>query len=183
MMVPRGAGAARMRSIVTRLIPVSWCTRCLLIPAPTAHRTRLSRSRVTKAHSVSMASASSGVMFTTVHVLHCTINGMTSVSAADASMGGVRFPAVVWPPRLLRPPRPPALIYLDLNHFINLARTIAGEAVPNGYDALLRAVRRACSEDRAVFPLSARAQARAQKKKYQKSTAAHAMAISRMTPA
>jgi hypothetical protein len=94
-------------------------------------------------------------MFTTVHVLRCTLNDVTPVSAADASAGKVSSPAVLWPPCLLQPQRPPALVYLDLNHYINLARTIAGEPVPNGYEALLLAARRACSEGRAVFPLSA----------------------------
>ena len=61
----------------------------------------------------------------------------------------------MWPPRILRPPRPPALIYLDLNHYICLARTVAGEMVPGGYDSLLRAARSARRQGRAVFPLSA----------------------------
>jgi len=43
-----------------------------------------------------------------------------------ASTGSAPFPAaVVWPRRLLQPPRPPALIYLDLNHYIYLARAVA----------------------------------------------------------
>ena len=29
---------------------------------------------------------------------------------------------VVWPARLLQPPRPPPLVYLDMNHYINLAK-------------------------------------------------------------
>jgi hypothetical protein len=67
----------------------------------------------------------------------------------------VPLPAVVWPPRILRPPRPPALIYLDLNHYICLARAVAGETVPDGYDSLLRTARTARRQGRAVFPLSA----------------------------
>jgi hypothetical protein len=35
-------------------------------------------------------------------------------------------PEIVWPPRVVQPARPPALVYLDLNHYINLARTAAG---------------------------------------------------------
>lgn len=67
----------------------------------------------------------------------------------------VQIPAIVWPPRILQPPRPPALIYLDLNHYICLARTIADETVPDGYDSLLRAARSARRQGRAIFPLSA----------------------------
>jgi hypothetical protein len=44
MLVPAGAEAARMRSIVDRPMPVSWLTRYLLTSAETACRTRLSRS-------------------------------------------------------------------------------------------------------------------------------------------
>src|SRR5260370_1231146 len=51
-----------MRSIVERPMPVSRCTRCLLRPAATAARTRVSRSRVTVTHSMSRCSASSGAM-------------------------------------------------------------------------------------------------------------------------
>jgi hypothetical protein len=63
-------------------------------------------------------------------------------------------PEIVWPPRVVQPARPPALIYLDLNHYINLARTAAGLQVPDGYDGLLRAATAARQQDRAVFPLS-----------------------------
>jgi hypothetical protein len=63
-------------------------------------------------------------------------------------------PEIVWPPRVVQPARPPALIYLDLNHYINLARTAAGLQVPDGYGSLLRAATAARQQDRAVFPLS-----------------------------
>jgi hypothetical protein len=63
-------------------------------------------------------------------------------------------PEIVWPPRVVQPARPPALIYLDLNHYINLARTAAGLQVPDGYGGLLRAATAARQQDRAVFPLS-----------------------------
>jgi hypothetical protein len=63
-------------------------------------------------------------------------------------------PEIVWPPRVVQPARPPALIYFDLNHYINLARTAAGLQVPDGYDGLLRAATAARQQDRAVFPLS-----------------------------
>lgn len=52
-------------------------------------------------------------------------------------------PDIVWPPRILKPSRPPALVYLDLNHYIYLARAAAGDAtVPAGYGALLIVVGR-----------------------------------------
>jgi hypothetical protein len=63
-------------------------------------------------------------------------------------------PEIVWPPRVVQPTRPPALVYLDLNHFIYMARTAVGLAAPDGYDGLLRAATAARRQDRAVFPLS-----------------------------
>jgi hypothetical protein len=63
-------------------------------------------------------------------------------------------PEIVWPPRVVQPARPPALVCLDLNHYINLARTAAGLKAPDGYDGLLRAATGARWQDRAVFPLS-----------------------------
>jgi hypothetical protein len=45
---------------------------------------------------------------------------------------------IVWP-RVIQPARPPALVCLDLNHYINLARTAVGLDTPDGYDGLLRA--------------------------------------------
>jgi hypothetical protein len=63
-------------------------------------------------------------------------------------------PEIVWPPRVVQPARPPALVYLDLNHYINLARAAAGMETPDGYDGLLRAATASRQQDRAVFPLS-----------------------------
>jgi len=58
--------------------------------------------------------------------------------------------------RVRQPARPPALVYLDLNHYINFARTAAGDAtVPAGYDELLGPCRDARQDGRALFPLSA----------------------------
>jgi hypothetical protein len=62
---------------------------------------------------------------------------------------------VVWPPLLIRPPRPPAVVYIDLNHFINLAKVAIGKPAPAGYAELLAAARDAMSTGRATFPLSA----------------------------
>jgi hypothetical protein len=61
---------------------------------------------------------------------------------------------VVWPPRLIQPERPPAVVYLDLNHYINMAKVVAGKTV-DGYAELLASTRRAAADGRAVFVLSA----------------------------
>lgn len=60
---------------------------------------------------------------------------------------------VVWPAGLELPGRPPAVVYLDLNHYINLAKVSVGTA-PDGYAELLEASRRARADGRAIFPLS-----------------------------
>lgn len=66
------------------------------------------------------------------------------------------LPGIVWPVRVRQPGRPPALVYLDLNRYINFARIAAGDAtVPAGYDELLGACRNARQDGRALFPLSA----------------------------
>ncbi|PKQ26269.1 MAG: hypothetical protein CVT64_04010 [Actinobacteria bacterium HGW-Actinobacteria-4] len=59
---------------------------------------------------------------------------------------------LVWP-HVVRPQA--ALVYLDLNHFINLAKAGVGQNTPPGYTVLLDAVRRAVGSRRAHFPLSA----------------------------
>jgi len=61
---------------------------------------------------------------------------------------------VVWPPRLLRAQRPPAIVYLDLNHYINMAKVISRKPM-DGYADLLASARRAATDGRAVFALSA----------------------------
>lgn len=60
---------------------------------------------------------------------------------------------VVWPSGLLLPPRPPALVYLDMLVYINLAEVAVANAA-RGYDQLLEACRRARGDGRALFPLS-----------------------------
>jgi hypothetical protein len=60
---------------------------------------------------------------------------------------------VVWPVRLTQPARPPSLVYLDMNHYVNLAKVKAGKA-PQGYPELLEACRTARADGRALFPLS-----------------------------
>lgn len=60
---------------------------------------------------------------------------------------------VLWPLRLIQPARPPALIYLDVNHYINFAKAEIGTA-PQGYSELLETCREAQTDGRALFPLS-----------------------------
>lgn len=60
---------------------------------------------------------------------------------------------VVWSARLMQPVRPPSLVYLDMNHYINLAKVGIGTA-PQGYPELLEACRVTRADDRALFPLS-----------------------------
>jgi hypothetical protein len=60
---------------------------------------------------------------------------------------------VIWPSDLLLPHRPPALVYLDMFAFINLADAAAGAAKP-GYNDLLEVCRRCRADGRALFPLS-----------------------------
>ena len=60
---------------------------------------------------------------------------------------------LVWPITLVRPTRAKA-VYLDLNHFINLAKYAHGHLALRHYAGLMSAVLRAQADGRAVFPLS-----------------------------
>jgi hypothetical protein len=53
----------------------------------------------------------------------------------------------------MQPVRPPSLVYLDMNHYINLAKVRIGTA-PQGYPELLEACRVTRADGRALFPLS-----------------------------
>jgi hypothetical protein len=79
---------------------------------------------------------------------------MRKLLNGEATGVGDAVSEIVWPPRVIQPTRPPALVYLDLNHYINLARSAAGLETPDGYDGLLRAATAARQQDRAMFPLS-----------------------------
>ena len=48
---------------------------------------------------------------------------------------------LVWPPDLLPPSRPPALLYLDLNHWIGLSKARLGRESGSRYQSLLEALR------------------------------------------
>jgi hypothetical protein len=71
-------------------------------------------------------------------------------------MGRVNVEArPVWPPALRLPGRPPLLVYLDLNHWIGLAKARTGHPGGDGVRAPLAACREARASGQAVFPLSA----------------------------
>ena len=61
----------------------------------------------------------------------------------------------LWPATLHLSARPPRLIYLDLNHWIALAKTQSGHREGKKHRPVLDASLSAVSEGRAVFPLSA----------------------------
>lgn len=60
----------------------------------------------------------------------------------------------VWPKTLVQPPRPPLLVYLDLNHWISFAKAVAGHSEGKPFLALFEACLSAARERKAVFPLS-----------------------------
>ncbi len=60
----------------------------------------------------------------------------------------------LWPKTLSVPTPPPKLIYLDLNHWIQLSKAHAGHRDGNNYKEILAACRKAVMDGTAVFPLS-----------------------------
>ena len=62
--------------------------------------------------------------------------------------------AYVWPRTLIRPPRPPKLVYLDLNQWIALAKASAGHRDGARYQEALDLCIAAVDDGRAVFPIS-----------------------------
>ncbi len=60
----------------------------------------------------------------------------------------------VWPRTLVVPPRPPKLVYLDLNQWIALAKALAGHRDGGRYEESLDACVAAVESGRAVFPIS-----------------------------
>ncbi|MFF1880563.1 hypothetical protein ACFVVC_03725 [Pseudarthrobacter sp. NPDC058196] len=62
---------------------------------------------------------------------------------------------LVWPPGLTRPATPPALLYLDLNHWINLTKAKLQRGSAERYQALLYECRLALAERRTRILLSA----------------------------
>lgn len=60
----------------------------------------------------------------------------------------------IWPRTLRRPVRPPKLVYLDLNHWITLAKALAGHHDGKKDTALLDFCLRNVEEKIAIFPIS-----------------------------
>ncbi len=63
-------------------------------------------------------------------------------------------PAPVWPAALRPPTRPPLLVFLDMNHWIGLAKAGVGHAGGDAFSECLAACRWARASAAAVFPLS-----------------------------
>ena len=62
--------------------------------------------------------------------------------------------ALLWPPTLIRPARPPKLVYLDLNHWIALSKAHSGHTDGEKSQGILDACLKAVGDGDAVFPLS-----------------------------
>ena len=60
----------------------------------------------------------------------------------------------VWPEKLVQSPRPPQLVYLDLNHWISLAKCMSGHKDGGRYQDSLDICIRALESGQAIFPLS-----------------------------
>ena len=60
----------------------------------------------------------------------------------------------LWPTSLLLPERPPKLIYLDLNHWIELSKAYSGHQDGAKHQSILDACLAAVKDRKAVFPLS-----------------------------
>jgi hypothetical protein len=60
----------------------------------------------------------------------------------------------IWPTTLIAPPRPPKLVYFDLNHWIALSAAHAGHRSGDAFVDVLGACEAARSRAAAVFPLS-----------------------------
>jgi hypothetical protein len=60
----------------------------------------------------------------------------------------------IWPSKLTQPARPPQLVYLDLNHWISLAKVAAGHPAGDKYREASEECFRASERGAAIFPLS-----------------------------
>jgi hypothetical protein len=60
----------------------------------------------------------------------------------------------VWPRTLRRPQIPVKLVYLDLNHWIALAKALVGHRDGRRYEDVLSASIRAVEHGSAIFPIS-----------------------------
>ena len=59
-----------------------------------------------------------------------------------------------WPTTLRVPSDGPKLVYLDLNHWVSLAKALSGHGDGKRYSSILAACQTAAEEQRAVFPIS-----------------------------
>ena len=59
-----------------------------------------------------------------------------------------------WPDTLLLPARPPLLVYLDLNHWVSLAKAHHGHRDGSRFQDALDAIIRAQRDGHAVYPIS-----------------------------
>ena len=64
------------------------------------------------------------------------------------------WPDSLWPTTLRLPVRPPKLIYLDLNHWIELSKAYSGHRDGKNHRCILDRCLKAVREGKAVFPLS-----------------------------
>jgi hypothetical protein len=60
----------------------------------------------------------------------------------------------VWPQTLRLPTRPPKLVYLDLNHWIDLSKAFGGHSDGRSHEDILAACVEAARQGRAEFPIS-----------------------------
>jgi hypothetical protein len=60
----------------------------------------------------------------------------------------------IWPRTLLPPVRPPKLVYLDLNHWIELSKALVGHRDGDSHRELLATCVDAVAQGRALFPIS-----------------------------
>ena len=60
----------------------------------------------------------------------------------------------VWPQKIVQPQRPPSLVYLDLNHWINLSKCMSGHSEGARYSEAMEACLNARRVGTAVFPIS-----------------------------
>ena len=63
-------------------------------------------------------------------------------------------PCYAWPKTLIVPPRPPKLVYLDLNHWIELDKALAGHPDGDRFRGALTACQDAVDRGTAIFPIS-----------------------------
>ena len=61
----------------------------------------------------------------------------------------------IWPATLVTPVRPPAVVYLDLNHWIELSKALAGHPTGSEYRSTLNDCIHAVDGGQAIFPICA----------------------------